>query len=255
MARIILVPERYLLGVTRDLERFDRGLFARAKPAEARRVLERAFAQGSLRDKLLAFCAEQGAALGDGRALSARSAREWLIAALDRPGSRVRLLHRRTPEVSGPIEFPAPFLPPAPQTPPPPLSWLELEVLYTDDEGALGMAYSVDMPGQSPKTGKLDRYGYAYLTDIPPGSYKVVFGAAQGEPPEELRGWLDLELADRWGQPIAGAAYEITLPDQRVLRGTLDQNGRAHVAGIPEGDCKVVFPELDSSFVSASESA
>ena len=25
----------------------------------------------------------------------------------------------------------------------------------------------------------------------------------------------------------------------------------AHVAGIPEGDCKVVFPELDSSFVSA----
>ena len=62
---------------------------------------------------------------------------------------------------------------------------------------------------------------------------------------EEKPNWIELELVDEQDKPVAGEKYEVTLPDGRVAKGTLDQNGFARIDGIDPGDCKVVFPNLD----------
>jgi type VI secretion system secreted protein VgrG len=67
-----------------------------------------------------------------------------------------------------------------------------------------------------------------------------------GEDPERTA-WIEIELKDDAGQPVAGEAYQITLPDDTVASGTLDDKGFARVEGIPEGTCKITFTNLDES--------
>jgi hypothetical protein len=58
--------------------------------------------------------------------------------------------------------------------------------------------------------------------------------------------WVGLELKDDAGEPLAGQAYELELPDGSVRRGKLDANGAARVTGLPtRGTCRVRFPALD----------
>jgi len=46
-------------------------------------------------------------------------------------------------------------------------------------------------------------------------------------------------------EPIPGEKYKITLPDDSVAEGTLDEKGAARVEGFEKGTCKVSFPKLD----------
>ena len=58
--------------------------------------------------------------------------------------------------------------------------------------------------------------------------------------------WIAIKLEDKEGNPVAGAAYRIALPDGKtVAEGTLDDKGHARVDGIDPGSCKVTFPNLD----------
>ncbi len=58
--------------------------------------------------------------------------------------------------------------------------------------------------------------------------------------------WISIELKDQDGQPVAGEAYHILLPDgETVADGTLDEKGFARLDGIEAGTCKVSFPNLD----------
>lgn len=68
----------------------------------------------------------------------------------------------------------------------------------------------------------------------------------QNEEEEETKtAWIEVEMVDEEDQPVAGVKYEVTLPDDTVARGTLDQNGLARIEGIEPGTCKVTFPDLD----------
>jgi phage protein D len=58
--------------------------------------------------------------------------------------------------------------------------------------------------------------------------------------------FIDLVLVDDAGAPVAGAAYEVTTSDGRVLSGHLDDKGRARVQGVRKGTCQVSFPDLPS---------
>jgi type VI secretion system secreted protein VgrG len=64
------------------------------------------------------------------------------------------------------------------------------------------------------------------------------------EPPKD--GWVEVELVDEAGKPVAGARYEVTLPDGSVASGTLDAKGLVRIEGFEPGDCKVTFPDLDT---------
>jgi len=58
--------------------------------------------------------------------------------------------------------------------------------------------------------------------------------------------WIEIQLVDEEGQPVAGEPYIVTLPDgSTVADGTLDEKGFARVEGIDPGTCKVTFPNLD----------
>jgi type VI secretion system secreted protein VgrG len=58
--------------------------------------------------------------------------------------------------------------------------------------------------------------------------------------------WIEIELFDEEGKPVAGEPYRITLPDgSTVAEGTLNEKGFARVDDIDPGTCKVTFPQLD----------
>jgi hypothetical protein len=63
---------------------------------------------------------------------------------------------------------------------------------------------------------------------------------------KEKKHWIEIELLDESGKPIAGEPYKVTLPDgSTIADGTLDDKGRARVDNIDPGTCKVTFPNLD----------
>ena len=65
------------------------------------------------------------------------------------------------------------------------------------------------------------------------------------KPDEEKTSWIEIEMVDEEDEPVPGEKYKITLPDDSVAQGTLDNNGFAHIGGIDPGTCKITFPELD----------
>ena len=54
-------------------------------------------------------------------------------------------------------------------------------------------------------------------------------------------------LLDEEGLPVVSAPVEITTPDGRQLEAQLDEEGRARVAGLNPGTCRVSFPGLDAT--------
>lgn len=57
--------------------------------------------------------------------------------------------------------------------------------------------------------------------------------------------WIEINLKDEMGQPVAGERYKVKLPDGTVDEGTLDDQGHARVAGIDPGSCDITFPDRD----------
>jgi type VI secretion system secreted protein VgrG len=57
--------------------------------------------------------------------------------------------------------------------------------------------------------------------------------------------WVEIMLVDDAGQPVAGEAYEIKLPDGSIASGTTDEKGMARVENIDPGSVDISFPELD----------
>ena len=60
------------------------------------------------------------------------------------------------------------------------------------------------------------------------------------------KSWIEIDLVDKKGKPVAGEPYRVTLADgETVAEGTLDEKGHARVEGIEPGTCKVTFPKLE----------
>lgn len=72
-------------------------------------------------------------------------------------------------------------------------------------------------------------------------------GGGDEESGEEKKSWIEIELIDDEKRPVPGARYSITLPDETVAEGTLDEKGFARVEGISPGNCKITFPDYDQS--------
>jgi hypothetical protein len=65
------------------------------------------------------------------------------------------------------------------------------------------------------------------------------------EEKEKKTSWIEIELVGEDDEGIPGEKYKITLPDNSVAEGTLDEKGFARVEGFKKGTCKVCFPNLD----------
>jgi hypothetical protein len=57
--------------------------------------------------------------------------------------------------------------------------------------------------------------------------------------------WIEIQLVDAEGEPVANTRYEITTPDGHTRRGYTDSLGTARLIEIPSGMCTVGFPDLD----------
>ncbi len=77
------------------------------------------------------------------------------------------------------------------------------------------------------------------------GKVKVPAHKPPKQMDKEKASWIEIELMDENGKPVAGQGYRITLPDGSVAAGTLDPDGFARVQGFEPGSCKVTFPDLD----------
>jgi hypothetical protein len=69
--------------------------------------------------------------------------------------------------------------------------------------------------------------------------------ASDAKSDEKKLSWIEIELVGEDNKPIPGEKYLVTLPDNTVQEGTLDQNGWARLEGFEDGDCKIAFPDLD----------
>ena len=69
--------------------------------------------------------------------------------------------------------------------------------------------------------------------------------ATRGEGAQKT--WIEIELTDMEGNPMAGERYSITLPDGAVREGALDARGRAYFGGLDPGECEVRWPARDGS--------
>lgn len=67
------------------------------------------------------------------------------------------------------------------------------------------------------------------------------FEALQKPPPTH---WIEIELVDEDEQAIVGERYVIVTGDGVEWRGFTNSLGVARLGRIPDGDCKVCFPDL-----------
>jgi hypothetical protein len=95
---------------------------------------------------------------------------------------------------------------------------------------------------------KSGKYGSEKVKPFKPSADEgsEVAEEAQEEKEEEKKtSWIEIELVGEDDEPIPGENYKITLPDDSVAEGTLDEKGFARVEGFGKGTCKVSFPDLD----------
>lgn len=78
--------------------------------------------------------------------------------------------------------------------------------------------------------------------------------AAQQQPAATTDHFIEIELVDDGGKPVANAAYVIELPDGTQKTGRTDGAGKARITGIDPGTAKVSFPDFDKgAYVPDSE--
>jgi len=65
------------------------------------------------------------------------------------------------------------------------------------------------------------------------------------EEKEKKKSWIAIVMMDEAGQPVAGQAYDLELPDGTHQTGCLDEKGQARIEGIDPGACQITFPDLD----------
>lgn len=69
--------------------------------------------------------------------------------------------------------------------------------------------------------------------------------SALGPLPEADLGWIEFEVFDELGKPLASEPYELVLPDGSNRTGTLDGKGFARVEPMEHGVCELRFPRRD----------
>ena len=75
--------------------------------------------------------------------------------------------------------------------------------------------------------------------------FKADGSTEKEEEKEKKKSWIEIEMVDEDDKPVPGMAYRITMADESVAEGTLDDKGLARIEGIEPGTCKITFPTLD----------
>jgi hypothetical protein len=69
--------------------------------------------------------------------------------------------------------------------------------------------------------------------------------ARQSQDDRAKKTWVEFQLLDQDGEPVAGARYRLKITDGSVREGSLNELGRVRVNGIDPGTCQISFPQYD----------
>ncbi|MEX1363997.1 MAG: peptidoglycan-binding domain-containing protein [Nannocystaceae bacterium] len=102
------------------------------------------------------------------------------------------------------------------------------------------------MSGESSEPGLLGRLGKGLFggarVDAEPtpcgGTVTVTAGGTS---------WIEIELVDEDGRPVAAQRYRVDFDDGPPQRGRVGRDGLVRVEGLAAGECTVCFPDLDLS--------
>jgi hypothetical protein len=138
-----------------------------------------------------------------------------------------------------------------------PEAWIEIELIGEDGRPQPGERYRVIAPAGNVFDGRLDEQGWARVEGLEEGEVRVYFPdcdepevvykaaappAAETPPPHA---WIELEVVGEDGRPAPDERYRVILPDGKTREGTLDAAGFARIEGLPEGELRVAFPDMD----------
>jgi hypothetical protein len=59
--------------------------------------------------------------------------------------------------------------------------------------------------------------------------------------------WIEFCLVDSDNNPAPGERYNVRLPDQSLMTGTLDKNGKVRFDAIVAGQASICFPDIDKN--------
>ena len=82
------------------------------------------------------------------------------------------------------------------------------------------------------------------LPDLPRATLKALPRGVP-VPLEDIKTWVEIELLDDAGKPVANERYTVKIPEGVIMSGTLDAKGRAKITNIDSGMCDISFPEID----------
>jgi hypothetical protein len=78
---------------------------------------------------------------------------------------------------------------------------------------------------------------------------------APSRQPQRNKTWIEIELVDNEGNPVANEPCRLILPDDSIWEGTTDAQGLVRVDFIDHGQCEVCFPNIDLNEWEADERA
>jgi type VI secretion system secreted protein VgrG len=125
--------------------------------------------------------------------------------------------------------------------------------------GSAGSLKAPEVPDAPKEAGKTDGPSAAEAAAstaaassgiVKPGSAPGPAAAASEEKAAEEASntpgsWVEVELKDSDGHPMPGERYVVKLPDDTTQAGYLGDDGKARIEGIPKGQVKVSFPDVD----------
>jgi protocatechuate 3,4-dioxygenase beta subunit len=65
------------------------------------------------------------------------------------------------------------------------------------------------------------------------------------QPCEDAKAWIEFRLVDQNNQPVPSEPYRVLLPDQSIMTGTLDSEGKVRFEGIIPGQASICFTDMD----------
>ena len=77
------------------------------------------------------------------------------------------------------------------------------------------------------------------MADSSPGTQLI-------QPCSQDATWIEVRLVDQAGVARKGEKYRIRLPDNSLMEGTLDDEGKVRFESIVAGQAQVTFPDIDA---------
>jgi len=94
-----------------------------------------------------------------------------------------------------------------------------------------------------------DKYGYFVRFDaVRIADKKPPARPMRGPAERPANDWLEIELLDGFGRPMAGERYRVQTADGRVLEGRLDASGKARLTNVKPGSNTVSFPDYSGEW-------